>query len=147
LTIRPDMYPLGILPDAPITDSQLAALVTLERFNLSSVRDRLLADAQMPSTWVDEAIFEFRRYLGLHLVRKSGLPMFSKHVDAVWHTCLLFSRTYANLCSQVFGSFLHHEPILERYDRNTDGWTEFQTAYESLYGPLGRLWMIGRSRP
>jgi hypothetical protein len=137
--------PLGIMGDVVLSSGQLTAFAMLETFDLGRVRDRLIADAAMPSTWVDEAIFEFRRYLGLHVVDERGMPMFSRHVDEVWHRCLLFSRMYADLCTQVFGRFLHHEPAMDGYEQNANGWEEFQAAYEALYGPIGRLWLMGRS--
>ncbi len=132
--------PLGVQPAIELTPEQLRSLQALQDYDLSPVRDRLLRDAAMPSGWVDEAILEFRRYLGLRLLDPQPLMMFSKPVDNVWHTCLLFSRLYADLCQQVFGGFVHHEPTVAPVSDLAGCWDAFQTAYERAYGPLNRLW-------
>ena len=109
----------------------------------------------MPSGWIDEAIFEFRRYLGLRVLHTGPIDMFSKQIDDVWHTCLLFSRLYAAYCDAAFGHFVHHEPAMGhdptsvdepgavRPDRETR-WRAFEDAYERMYGDLGRLWQMAR---
>jgi hypothetical protein len=134
--------PMGILPNASLTKEQLTSLRVLDQFDLSRIRTRLLDDATMPSTWVDEAIFEFKRYIGIYVIIKTPMPMFSRHVDLAWHACLLFSRLYADLCQQVVGDFVHHEPVEQGEIPVADRWDEFRAAYEALYGDLGRLWLI-----
>jgi hypothetical protein len=124
----------------------------LQDYDLTPVRKRLVKDAAMPSGWLDEAIFEFRRYLGLRIVARGPVHMFSKQIDDVWHTCLLFSRLYADLCHQAFGHFVHHEPVTDDPPGDDapsdphDHWREFEAAYEGLYGELNRLWLMGRPR-
>src|SRR5262249_50711797 len=151
--------PLGVRADVALTDAQLRTLQALQDFDLSPVRGRLLREAVMPSGWVDEALLEFRRYLGLRVLYSDPIDMFSKQVDDVWHTCLLYWRLYAAYCDAAFGQFVHHEPAAghdaaspyeaapARPDRETR-WSVFQEAYERMYGDLGRLWrMAGPTRP
>jgi hypothetical protein len=147
--------PLGVRADVPLTAALLRTLGVLQDFDLTPVRERLLKDALMPSGWVDEAILEFRRYLGLRVVASRPLDMFSKPVDDVWHTCLLFSRLYARYCDEAFGHFVHHEPAsghdagraaaAPRPDRATR-WRTFREAYERTYGELPRLWRMAEPR-
>jgi hypothetical protein len=137
--------PLGVRVDLSLTDTQISSLEIIEQFDLGPIRSRIIESAVMPSSWVDEAIFEFRRYLGLHTVVSSPLPMFSRHVDQVWHQTLLFSRRYTDLCNQAFGTFLHHEPRMDIGPDQGASWVEFKTAYEDLYGPISRIWLIGHS--
>jgi hypothetical protein len=107
--------PLGILPEVTLTDEELRGLMILQCFDLQRIRERLTREGAMamPEAWIDDAIMEFRRYLGLYAVTNGPLPMLSRHVDKVWHTCLLFSQLYADLCEQSFGTFVHHEPHVE----------------------------------
>jgi hypothetical protein len=132
--------PLGVQPTVDLTPQQLRSLQVLQDYDLTPVRERLLRDAAMPSTWVEEALLEFRRYLGLRLIEARPIIMFSKPVDNVWHTCLLFSRLYADLCQQAFGEFLHHDPATSPLTEPARHWADFQGAYERTYGPLNRLW-------
>jgi hypothetical protein len=142
MTSGTDLRPLGVRPEVPLTDDQLRALRVLEAYDLTPVRSRLVDDGAMPSSWVDEALLEFRRFLGLQVVAPGPRTMFSRHVDHVWHTCLLFSRLYADYCDQAFGHFFHHDPATEpRLDRERQ-FREFEQLYESVYGAPNRLWRM-----
>ena len=35
----------------------------------------------------------------------------SRPIDDMWHTALLFSRSYLQFCEEVLGEVVHHEPI------------------------------------
>jgi hypothetical protein len=132
--------PLGVRADASLGAGQLRSLAVLEAYDLGPVRERLLRMDPMTPGLVDLMIFEFRRYLGLRLVQGRSVPMLSRAVDEVWHTTLLFTRLYADLCEQVFGSFVHHDPATEAWPDVDERWSAFSASYHSLYGPLGILW-------
>jgi hypothetical protein len=127
-------------------------LQVVQDYDLTRVRNRLLKEGWMPDTWIDEAIFEFRRYLGLRVLTGHSIEMFSVHVDEVWHTCLLFSRLYTDMCLEVFGYYLHHEPAPDpeppgRTIRDPWAlWLEFEEAYVGAYGGLTRFWLLARDR-
>jgi hypothetical protein len=143
--IRSDLEnPLGVRADAPLTAGQLHRLATLHHYDLGPVRSRLLRKELLTPALVDLMIFEFRRYLGLRLVQGRSVPMLSRAVDEVWHTTLLFTRLYADLCEQVFGSFLHHDPATEPWPDLEERWSDFCASYDRLYGPPGRLWENAR---
>ena len=135
--------PLGVRPEVPLTEAQRRTLKALEDYDLTPVRNRLLREGAMPSTWLDEAIMEFRRYLALHTLVSRPLMMFSKQVDDVWHTSLLFSRLYLDLCQRIFGEFVHHDPVEEPYADPVARWEEFVEAYRTYFGDPGRLWQAG----
>ena len=97
-----DTRPLGVLPDLPLTAALWDSLRTLENYDLSVVRSRLLKEGAVEAALIDEAIFEFRRFLGLVLVSDSPVMLFSVAVDEVWHTSLLFTRIYAVICEHAY---------------------------------------------
>jgi hypothetical protein len=115
-------------------------------YDLSLVRERLIRAGTMTSGWASEAIFEFRRYLGLRAVFPAPITMLSADIDEIWHTCLLHTRLYADLCEEAFGHFLHHDPAAEATPDRAGLWAEFETAYRSLYGEPGPLWELARAR-
>ncbi|MFA6065649.1 MAG: hypothetical protein WC707_00525 [Candidatus Babeliaceae bacterium] len=56
---------------------------------------------------------ELKRYLSLSGVKTKGdvgMGMYSKHVDNLWHTFILFTHEYAEFCNKYFGHFIHHMP-------------------------------------
>jgi hypothetical protein len=141
--------PLGIRPQVSLSTEQRRKLRLLEMYDLDAVRHRILIESTLPHALVDEAILEFRRFLALNVVLGRPVGMISKQVDQVWHTCLLFSRLYADLCQQVFGGFVHHEPAGHAPTVAAPSTAEaaahsevqeFEEAYRRVFGPLGRLW-------
>ena len=138
-----DARPLGVRPDVPLTDAQWGALQRLQDYDLGPVRARLLKRGALTAERVDDAIFEFRRFLGLAVVGDNrSLAVFSAAVDEVWHTCLLFTRLYADLCEQTVGHFVNHEPLMgETGDeaRLLEGERLFERAYSRLYGEMTTL--------
>ncbi len=129
--------PLGARADALLTAAQLRGLQVLQDYDLRVVRDRILRDPIWPPALVDLLIFEFRRYLGLRLVLGHSVPMLNHLVDEIWHTCLLFTRLYADLCEQAFGTFVHHDPAVAPWTDVEARWQDFVRGYEELYGPPG----------
>jgi hypothetical protein len=138
-----NVRPLGIRPDLPLTDTQRTALQRLEAYDLAPVRARLLKQGVLPADRVDDAIFEFRRFFGLAVVGyQRRLAVSGPVVDEVWHTCLLFSRLYADLCEQTVGRFVHHEPLMEGSGdeaRLHEGKRLFEQAYSRVYGEMTTL--------
>jgi hypothetical protein len=139
--------PLGVRADAGLNAGQLRSLAVLHGYDLGPVRERLLRTELLTPALVDLMIFEFRRYLGLRLVQGRSVPMLSRAVDEVWHTALLYTRLYADLCEQVFGSFVHHDPATEAWPDVDERWNDFSASYHRLYGPLGILWDNARRAP
>ena len=133
--------PLGLRPDVQLTEAQLRALRVIEEYDLMPIRDRLVSIGSAPGPrWAEEAIFEFKRYLGMRAVFPDPITMLSGDVDEVWHTCLVFTRLYADLCDRAFGGFLHHDPGTDPNLDRAASWGEFEEAYRSLYGEPGMLW-------
>ncbi|MDN5852016.1 MAG: hypothetical protein L0K86_04065 [Actinomycetia bacterium] len=142
--------PLGIRADLSLTDEQLAALARLAAFDLEPTR-RALRRGVLPAEWVDEAVFEFRRFVGLHIVADEPFAMVCQAVDEVWHTCLLSTRLYARLCEHTLGCFLHHRSAAAESEDGGDddepelpdspsGYHVFARQYQRTYGPLTRMW-------
>jgi hypothetical protein len=140
VTVDARPRPLGVRVEVSLTVEQRRALWVLQEYDLTPLANRLRGDGSLPPTWVDEAILEFRRYLGLQVIAPGPRTMFSSHVDRVWHACLLFSRLYADLCQQVFGQFFHHDPAGAPDPARDVKLQEFLQLYERVYGPPGRLW-------
>ena len=144
--------PLGVQASHRLNAGQLAALQLLESYDLTRVRDDLLKRYSRASDWADEAIFEFRRFMGLHLVLRPPVAMCSPFVDEVWHCCILRTRLYADLCEQALGTFIDHEPADEagdltraHHERERDlQRAAFRRAYEELYGELSWMWRLQR---
>lgn len=59
---------------------------------------------------------EFKRFLVLSVVTKdhqTGVGMYSKDVDNLWHSFILFTNEYADFSNKFNGKFIHHVPETE----------------------------------
>jgi hypothetical protein len=134
--------PLDVRPEVPLTAAQLAAFERLASYDLAAIAERLLVNRVLPAEWVDEAIYEFRRFLGLSIVVDERMPMCSPAVDEAWHTCILFTRLYTDLCAQTVGYYVHHEPGTWQDQHGVEAYGTFKRAYNYLYGETTRMWRL-----
>lgn len=86
----------------------------------------------------DRLKHEWIRYALLTKINEKPLGMFSKDVDNLWHTFLLFSKDYHAFCTNLPDpdQFLHHTPhddaMKDRCQRPQK--IAFLAAYQKLYG-------------
>ena len=132
--------PLGLRADAVLNSSERRKVEALAAFDFTLVRRRLVQQATLSEAWADLAILEFRRYLAVRLLSPQPVMMLSPVVDEVWHTSILFTRLYADLCRRVFGHFLHHDPEMEPGAAAHAEWRVFDERYSALFGTPGALW-------
>jgi hypothetical protein len=65
---------------------------------------------------------EFKRYLVLVANKKKkgeGTGMFSKHVDNLWHSFILFTREYTEFGHKYVGRYIHHAPEVVSFENRT----------------------------
>lgn len=132
--------PLGIRPEVFLTDEQLGMLQRLNEAEFPYVSEKLLAAGSVRGSDIDEAVFEFKRYMALTALTENTLGMISPIVDEVWHQFILFTRAYAKFCRQVFGRYVHHLPATSHTPVEPGSGHNFVSAYEENFGPLTRLW-------
>lgn len=91
------------------------------------------------------AILEYKRFLFLAMT--AGHPVTpSEAVDQVWHLHLLYTRSYwKELCGEVLGRELHHEPTQGGEEENakfTDWYARTLESYRVQFGepPPADLW-------
>ena len=63
-------------------------------------------------TKADQAIVEYKRFLGLKSKNRAARIVPTKLVDQVWHQHILDTRKYELDCRMIFGGTLHHNPYL-----------------------------------
>lgn len=115
-----------------------------EAFRLDEIAARYAEEAQLSPAQIEEQIRELKRYLVL--VAVTGEPfLMGGPVDRLWHTWMLFSRSYTDFCASIAGRYIHHAPgrdkALERAQEHAQ-WAAFRRSYEALYGetPPAHIW-------
>ena len=84
---------------------------SLTRFPLeSSLVNRLRRENRWTPTYTTRTIAEYKRFVYLAAVSPNPVSP-SEAVDKVWHTHLLYTRSYwQDLCANLLGRPLHHDP-------------------------------------
>ncbi len=107
-----------------------------------NIKERMLKERL---TWKDYDFewryFELKRYFVLNSLLKT-VPMFSSHVDELWHEMLMFTKDYEAFSKKFYGGFLHHTPNMDVTPIPGER-AFFDWVYLSLFKPKTnshRLW-------
>lgn len=85
---------------------------------------------------------ELKRYLILAMLsdpHTDGYGMYSKDVDNLWHSFILFTKNYSDFCAQNNGKFIHHIPRVdetrtpEQLAESRRDFCKFIKNYEELF--------------
>jgi hypothetical protein len=114
-----------------------------ESFRMDEVMLRYAEDTGRSAKQVEEHVRELKRYLVMVAARGETLVM-GGPVDELWHTWMLYSRSYVQFCEQVAGRYLHHQPgrgsMSAEEERNH--WAAFKALYQEMFdaSPPEEIW-------
>ena len=66
-------------------------------------------------------------------------------IDPGWHEFLMFTKDYAAFCYQMFGHFVHHQPIA--VGTKVAGLIEVNGLAEASFGMLSTNWALSAEDP
>jgi len=125
-------------------------LARLEAFGLSPADEPLAFETRLADDhgwtlgYALAVTAEYRRFLVL--TQLAGRPMSpAPDVDEAWHLHLTRTSHYEQMCREVFGSFLHHDPARARQaevERHRDMYAQTLAAYLNAFGaePPEAVW-------
>ena len=79
-------------------------------YNNSDVVWRIARDNQFTTEEAESVFRDTIRFLYLAGATDAKHIAPTKNIDKGWHSFLMFTRDYAELCRAYFGRFIHHEP-------------------------------------
>ena len=95
---------------------------------------------------------ELKRYFLMILLKEANDPpigMYSKHVDDLWHSFILFTREYQHFCLSTAGYFIHHAPemdlerSIEGFAKKKDEYRMFIETYEKIFNEeIHPIWLL-----
>lgn len=117
----------------------LRKLQRIVNCDFEPVKARLLVDFPGHTTEaLAEMEIEVKRFLALALFQPhpGHRIVVSEKIDALWHYFILHTKEYQRFCSEVFGSYLHHIPILptQKAELGPD-YSKTRELYEKYFGP------------
>ena len=108
-----------------MTRREVRPLEDVLRYENDEVVQRFAADHHVSVADAEELFLETKRWLWLCATRIDGprIPLLSeaRAIDMMWHTFIIFTKDYADFCTEYFGVFVHHHP---RTRVETNAWNE-----------------------
>ena len=90
--------------------------------------------------YLDEGIFNLKLYYLVALIDPVNKHAVSENVDPFWHFHILFTRDYCNFCQKVFGSYVHHDPLMKN---NHSAVAEITELYEYTLNVFQEIFIPG----
>lgn len=100
--------------------------------------DKLIRETGWTRSFAARAIDEYRKFLLLAATAGHSVSP-SEAVDQVWHTHLLYTRSYWAMCRDLLGFELHHEPAIgssEDRQKLTDWYARTLESYRAAFGDI-----------
>ena len=97
---------------------------------------------------------ELKRYLVISVIEKNNsnsVGMYSKDVDNLWHTFILFTKDYFKFCKSCTGNYIHHVPETEDPNQKSEeelvkvreNFKSFAIMYEEIFKEeLHPIWFL-----
>lgn len=89
-------------------------LIDQEDFSgvVRKVREELEAEGFEPTTeWLAEGALALKQYYAIALLDPVNRHAVSDVIDPFWHAHILHTKQYVAFCDEVFGEYIHHEPL------------------------------------
>ncbi len=118
----------------PLSEEQQIKLNLIASWDLSAVAKRAVERKVIAEDSVEVAENHYRVFLGLSYMY-GNTPAFSPLGDDFWHTHLLFTWDYMQMCEQVFGVFLHHQPGFAENIEQNEAWRLMRNSrFKAMFG-------------
>ncbi|MYM25498.1 hypothetical protein GTP46_22975 [Duganella sp. FT135W] len=122
--------PLHISSDfyQSLNDAQKQTLVLIDGWPMQKILEKIDIKNLGGEKELDAVVW-YKQFIFLRYLSKVGkFGIYSKAIDEVWHTHILFTQDYLNFCMSVFGEFLHHAPcnIMKNTNESSDKNFEWQ---------------------
>jgi hypothetical protein len=104
-TIIPTLTPLHLQLVQRIDDEDFSGVKR-------KVREELAKQGQ-PTTdeFLDAGILALKQYYAVALLDPTNEHAVSDVIDPFWHAHILHTKEYIAFCDEVFGQYVHHEPL------------------------------------
>lgn len=135
-----------VMRDAPLMDKVM-------RFPLTDMIKRCKKDHGYTDEDMELLEKELRRFLYLCVMpgASDSVGMYSKHVDNLWHTFILYTHEYHAFSHLTQGSYIHHNPTRDHErPKNTEErkvacnhYAEFIKKYEATFNEeIDPIWLL-----
>ena len=97
-----------------LDEFQQSKIEAIDRFDYSNVKWKVSKDLSgVTDKYIDEGIENLKLYYAVALLDPLNGHAVSRAVDPFWHAHVLFTKDYGRFCDEIFGGYVHHEPLDE----------------------------------
>ncbi len=124
---------LGVKPGLGLEELVQRLENALNPEYMAHLKERVLLKGVIDREEYDWYLFEFKRFLIMASLFK-GVPMYSDHVDVIWHEALMFTKSYDDFCEKFTNKKIHHQPNVGKSiisPENQRAW--FDLVYTTLF--------------
>ncbi|SRR6266481_471222 len=122
----------------------LAKLALIEDLDLTRAQARMSADFPGSEAQFQAISIEVKRFLALAVLERNPghRIVIGEKIDGLWHYFILHTKEYQEFCKQVFGTYLHHVPILQEEKASLAAdYQKTRELYRNYFGdPPAALW-------
>lgn len=114
--------------------TSLGLLGTLNSVDVTPLVVYHATNRNMPTHEAEADVLELKKWLILCvLYPEKDFPMLKGRLDDVWHSALLYTPVYVQLCRALGQDYIHHTPCLDSPRRQlTSNEVTVQERYEEL---------------
>jgi len=104
---------MSTLKDIPLSPLHRERLELIDNHDFTGVKRKMRADAaeHLSEGYLEEGILALKQYYAVALLDPKNEHAVADRVDPFWHPHILHTRQYTLFCEQVFGQYIHHEPL------------------------------------
>jgi hypothetical protein len=96
-----------------ISVEHYARIRTIDHHDFSSVkREVIQIQGKAEHEYLDIGVQYLKRFYVMLVLDPLNPPVVSKPVDVFWHAHILHTHMYMVFCNEVFGEYIHHNPLL-----------------------------------
>jgi len=120
-----------------LTEEQRIAITRIDAEDFSAVAKRVKKDCGFDDDRIKKGVDALKQYYVAAVVDSKNRHAISDDVDPFWHTHVMFSKEYMQFSMDVFGKYMHHEPLdhddKERVDLVEKVYIHTRKIYETIF--------------
>jgi hypothetical protein len=98
----------------PVSMVHYEAIKKIDECDFSLFRKKATQETGInDQSYLDKAELYLKRYYVLHILDPLNTIALSKKVDFLWHFHIEYTERYMAFCDEIFGTFIHHQPLLK----------------------------------
>lgn len=120
-------------------------ITQIDDFDFSKTAKKVSEDTGIvDESYLKDGIENLKRYYIVALLDPLNEHAVSETVDPFWHSHILHTKDYMKFCQDIFGQFIHHQPLDKEdkveFEKVEDLYQYTIGIYEKIFKTLDNRW-------